>query len=315
MLEKIVKYVPPAIKANKICRRSYWRFVYIEWYLMKILYRHINSPYLFREAKELSDGTILVKFANGLQFCGQPDKVNDRGTPNFLKYAVLKELSFNWHKFTNFFYIMGEVFGRKLYQRHYKLKRGDVVIDCGAHIGFFTVQAAKTVGNEGKVVAIEPEKENLRMLRRNIELNDVQNVIIIEKGLWSESTVKDFYFGVTSSSPSFILKQLRYLEHTEVEVDTLDNILEEIEVQKVDFLKMDIEGAEVEALKGATKTLETYPMNLAIAAYHVVNGQKTLDTVAGFIKQLLKTKTHVYVEEDHVYVTPKQKLSSLVEPF
>jgi len=73
--------------------------------------------------------------------------------------------------------------GNHYYERHYKLKAGDVVVDAGAGpCGVFTVFAAKAVGERGLVIAIEPERNNLENLKENIKINNLENVIVISKG-------------------------------------------------------------------------------------------------------------------------------------
>jgi hypothetical protein len=79
-----------------------------------------------------------------------------------------------------------DVFVRKVYERFYRLREGDVVIDVGAHVGMFTVKAAMSVGERGKVVAIEPVEENVRLLRKNVELHELDNVVIIGKACGRE---------------------------------------------------------------------------------------------------------------------------------
>lgn len=73
------------------------------------------------------------------------------------------------------------------------VKPGDFVIDVGANIGIFTVIMASLVGPEGKVLAIEPETYNLERLRKNIELNDLDNVEVIEQPLWHSAAPVNFY--------------------------------------------------------------------------------------------------------------------------
>jgi hypothetical protein len=74
-----------------------------------------------------------------------------------------------------------DVFVKEVYERFYRLREGDVVIDVGAHVGMFTIKAAMSVGEKGKVVAVEPVEENLRLLRKNVELHELNNVVIIGK--------------------------------------------------------------------------------------------------------------------------------------
>jgi tRNA G37 N-methylase Trm5 len=65
------------------------------------------------------------------------------------------------------------------------LRAGDVVVDIGAHVGYFTLIAARSVGPEGRVYAFEPDPENYALLVRNIELNGYQNIMPIQKAVWN----------------------------------------------------------------------------------------------------------------------------------
>jgi tRNA G46 methylase TrmB len=80
----------------------------------------------------------------------------------------------------------------KGYLADYQLRPGDVVVDCGAYIGEFTLYAAEAVGPAGKVIAFEPDPENMKALKANIALNRLKNVTVMEKGLWSRDGVMQF---------------------------------------------------------------------------------------------------------------------------
>ena len=76
-----------------------------------------------------------------------------------------------------------------------KITPGDTLIDAGANIGIFTVISSILVGNTGRVLAVEPDPENLNILKKNIELNDLKNIEIINKALYNESGKRiEFYF-------------------------------------------------------------------------------------------------------------------------
>jgi FkbM family methyltransferase len=174
-----------------------------------------------------------------------------------------------------------------MYDGSYQFKRGAVVVDAGARIGTFAAKTSVAVGAEGRVIAIEPEPRNFACLQKNIEANRLTNVTAIRKMLWSRaqsldlirsgnpsshSAFRDAFYGSTSESVS-------------VEADTLDNILEGLGIGSVDFIKMDIEGSEIEALKGMAKTLQSQ-VQLAIAAYHPVDGQSAHEIVIPQLEQL-----------------------------
>lgn len=161
----------------------------------------------------------------------------------------------------------------KGYLAGYTLSRGDVVIDAGAYIGEFTLYAAKAVGAEGKVIAFEPDSCVYKRLIANIELNGLENVIAVNKGLWSKNGVLKFV-GDSIKGYSFMLSGRDSLAQ-DVSVVSLDSELERLNIPRVDFIKADVEGAELELIKGAVKTLGARLPSLAIASYHTIDGRKT----------------------------------------
>ena len=153
------------------------------------------------------------------------------------------------------------------------LKKGDTVVDCGAYVGEFTLYAAAAVGPSGKVVAFEPDPEIFGKLEANIVLNGLGNVTAVPKGLWSADgalkfvgdSVKGYSFIAADKDPAAI----------EVPVASLDSELDRLGIGSVDFIKMDVEGAEIEAVRGARRTLGSGAPALAIASYHIVDGRKS----------------------------------------
>ncbi len=158
------------------------------------------------------------------------------------------------------------------YLRHYALKPGDVVVDAGGYEGTFAIYAAKVVGRSGKVVAFEPDTENFRKLLENVALNKLENILVINKALWQKDGRLKFNNKHTAGA-SFYFNASPYTKETDVVA--LDNELGRLGIGRVDFIKMDIEGSELQALKGAEHILKTSETNLAIASYHIINGEET----------------------------------------
>ena len=140
---------------------------------------------------------------------------------------------------------------------------GDTVVDVGAHIGLYTLIAAKKVGPSGKVIAIEPDPENFKILKKNILLNLLMNVEALQCAVYStKEKVKLFLPEIEGGRTIFnTVMQDRARTSTEnfieVEANTLDNILESINITEVNWIKIDVEGAELEVLKGAVNTLSS----------------------------------------------------------
>ena len=151
----------------------------------------------------------------------------------------------------------------------FRPKQGDIVVDVGAHMGKYTIIASKRVGANGKVIAIEAHPGNYEMLNRNIKLNGLTNVITLNYAVYSkESKIKlyvpDEEFGYTMHhsimfsylSPKYSLKCKENEKFIEVNANTLDNLLQKNEISReVNWIKIDVEGAEFEVLKGATGIL------------------------------------------------------------
>lgn len=156
--------------------------------------------------------------------------------------------------------------------KKYKITSGDIVIDAGAYLGHFTILAAKKVGKSGKVIAFEPSPANFKILNEKISRSGFKNILVIKKALYDKRGTLFFSKELTSKSP---LKEYKDKKHQEkVKSTTLDYELEKRGIKKVDFIKMDIEGAEIEAIKGGEKVLSN-TKNFAIACYHKRNNVTT----------------------------------------
>ncbi len=139
---------------------------------------------------------------------------------------------------------------------------GENVVDVGAHIGLYSLIAAKRVGSSGKVIAIEPDPENFRILKKNISLNQLTNVEPLECAVYSaKEKLKLFLPELDQGRTIFntVMQDRAGMSSNflEVEANTLDNILSEYSMHRVNYLKIDVEGAELEVLKGAVNTLSS----------------------------------------------------------
>ncbi|WXG45374.1 MAG: FkbM family methyltransferase [Candidatus Atabeyarchaeum deiterrae] len=166
------------------------------------------------------------------------------------------------------------------YEEHFHVEKNSVVLDVGANIGLFTLSVAKRAG---LVVAIEPEPKNLSALHHN--LRNLTNVVIMERAAWDRKGVLPLFLGLGSEGHSLIHdievngKLTTQTDHLQIEADTLDSmVLHELGILNIGFMKMDIEGAEIEALEGATETLKK-TSKVVVACYHERNGTKTAGAV------------------------------------
>ena len=134
------------------------------------------------------------------------------------------------------------------------VKEGDVVVDAGAKIGYYTVLLSRAVGPTGKVYAFEPGKECFDILSRNVAENKCANVVLVNKALSGKDGEIKFYVNEKDKASSSMLEETKHLgTEVIVECTTLDNVVAE----DVDFMKMDVEGAELDCLIGAKSLLKT----------------------------------------------------------
>ena len=157
------------------------------------------------------------------------------------------------------------------------LKRRMVAVDIGANLGYYTLLEASIVGDEGQVYAFEPVPKNFDILTKNIIVNRYKNVKAYCKAVSSKSGTSKMaltaasnwgsMLDISDESVSEYMKQKMYeLTREVIKVDTvsLDEFLDKEGVNQVNFIRMDIEGYEVQAIKGMINTLKNTPPPLKL---------------------------------------------------
>ena len=149
-----------------------------------------------------------------------------------------------------------------------RARSGDTVMDLGGCWGDTALYFANCVGNDGKVFSFEFIPSNISIFKQNLALNPIlQRVVnLIDRPVWHESDLEVFY---TDLGPgSWVSFDRPEAFDGRVETISIDDAVQQNDINKVDFIKMDIEGAEPEALKGAVRTIEKFRPKLAISIYH-----------------------------------------------
>jgi len=129
------------------------------------------------------------------------------------------------------------------------------VIDIGANIGYYTLLAAKLVGERGKVFAFEPEPQNYALLLRNIEVNGYKNITAVRKAAFSNTGKANLHLGEYSGAHSLYNPYTNSPGAVVVDTVSLDEFFEGKEYP-IDIIKIDVEGAEMTVLLGMTDILE-----------------------------------------------------------
>ncbi len=156
---------------------------------------------------------------------------------------------------------------------HIKAAPGDTVVDGGACWGDTALYFAHEVGESGKVYAFELINSNLTVLKKNLNLNASleKQVEIVNRPLWSKSNVPLYFKDRGPSSRGAVDRRSDDGESEKHFTTTIDDLVHHNRLKKVDFIKMDVEGAEVEVLHGAEKTMRRFRPKLAISVYHSIS--------------------------------------------
>ncbi len=158
---------------------------------------------------------------------------------------------------------------RKIYgEGEQAVRQGDVVLDCGANVGVFT-QLALSAGAK-TVVAIEPAPENLECLRRNFPQEIAAGrVILYPKGVWDKDDMMTLQVDPNNSAAdSFVIHREGGRAGAQAPLTTIDKLVAELKLERVDYIKMDIEGAEQKALAGGKATIARFHPRMSLSAYH-----------------------------------------------
>ncbi len=182
---------------------------------------------------------------------------------------------------------------------------GDTVVDAGAFIGRHTLAYARDVGPRGRVIAVEPHPENFRLLQRNVRANGYQNVTCVPCALSNFTGQSRLAYDRETSTSALATAGSRTVS---VRVRTLDDLLAECQVSRVDLMKIDVEGAEVDVLRGAKKTLAAQPQPRLIIENHDPGPvdkpeagklRQWLDKHGIAVQEVNDNDRHFYVTEDN----------------
>jgi FkbM family methyltransferase len=167
------------------------------------------------------------------------------------------------------------------------VKPGDIVLDCGAHIGEST-RAALRMGAR-LVVAIEPAPLTVECLRRNLSAEiSAGKVVVYPKGVWDKDAWLELSVDPHNAAEDSVVRNVG-AKTVRVQLTTIDQLVTDLKLARVDFIKMDIEGAERNALAGARNTILRFKPRIAVGTYHLADDDTRIPAVISSVRQDYQT--------------------------
>jgi FkbM family methyltransferase len=179
---------------------------------------------------------------------------------------------------------------------YFKINRG-TFIDVGANIGKYTLIIGNRLKDIGRVISIEPEKRNFSVLKKNVEINKLNNIILENVALSNKNGVVKLYLNKSPGRHSI----KRVTENkTLVQGVKLDDLIKKYKITDVNLVKIDVETAEVEVLEGAVKTIKKNSPNMIIEILNQDNFRKVRNILKGYkFKKISKTDYYFYKEQNN----------------
>jgi len=177
--------------------------------------------------------------------------------------------------------------------------KGKTIYDVGGHIGLLTMFFAREAGETGSVVTFEPNSQNYAAILDHIKLNGFANVRVLEMGLGSKKETLEFVVAGSALGTASPEKQKQYrhkdVQVTQIKVDTMDNQITVHNLPKPDFVKVDVEGLELDVLCGMTQTINNHRPEICIEL-HGIREREVVET-------LLAHNYEIYQVEDAIDIT------------
>jgi FkbM family methyltransferase len=204
---------------------------------------------------------------------------------SLIKYLINTKDYIDWNLFFLGAYERDMIFCLECY-----LKPGMVVIEAGANTGSETFMMSRLVSASGRVIAFEPISHIFKKLTINHLLNpDLVNVNLVQNALGEKKDVISFFLASKNDPNQGMASKYSFFEgiHEEqVNQITLDDYIDSVNLQRVDLIKMDVQGAEFDILKGATKSIIKFRPIIILEAEIVANAKYSLDDLYGYLLDL-----------------------------
>ncbi len=299
-LKRILNYYQTFHQKNNILREILGSNLSFSKKLALLCPDRITSLLNFYSWYHQRNNFLRNRFIEILEKEGKYDYVSN----SFLKF--FKQIKFvipdtNIFNLINSYYILKSILVNDKYHARNLMKKEDVVIDIGANIGSFCILASSITKN--KIFAFEPSSKNSYCLKKNLSNFKINNVSIIRKAL-GDTNKKALLHLISHCHADNILSdsEAHWKDNTiteEVEITTLDTFVEENKIKKIDFIKMDCEGYELNVLGGASNVIQKFKPRMVISAVHLKNDVKN---IIKLISSLTKDYQYKMIDEGEKFI-------------
>ena len=172
---------------------------------------------------------------------------------------------------------------------------GDIVVDIGAHVGYYTLLMAQLVGKNGKVYSFEPDPVNFQLLKKSVEINGFENVVLIQKAVSNITDKVKLFLGDNDSAINRIYdaKLGDAKESIDVESIRIDEYFKEND-ELIDFIKIDSEGSEIKIINGMKQFLSRNQELVMMTEFFPFLIKKSGDEPNQYLKSLEKSGFSLY---------------------
>jgi len=171
---------------------------------------------------------------------------------------------------------------------------GDTVLDLGANIGAHTVSISRLIGEKGVVLAFEPERNNFYTLAGNIAINNIKNAVVFQMAIGDqkgEISVPELDFAKTTNFGGLELsKEAKYDRSYNVPLETIDNL----KLNKLNFMKIDVEGMEAEVLRGAKDSIKKFRPFIYVENDRENKSAELIDLIKSFGYQVYEHRAPMF---------------------
>ncbi len=215
---------------------------------------------------------------------------------SFKKICIANDVRLNYKPNKSGYLVLKEIFEDRVYADYFPFQKKSVIVDVGAHYGFFSLFANRNTHKDSQIYSFEPSAENFRTLRKNISDNKIENVRMFQCAVGSKNGTGKL---IHRKNPvNSALEETTYVRSSSfeaVEIKTLGTLIKEKKIQQIDFLKLDCEGSEYAILETLSDEIFQIIKTISMEFHDLKSEKYTCE----FILEILKRKNFNIVKNKY----------------